>query len=172
MYLVQRTKYYLEYRDDEEALAKLNGVVYWRDLELEEMVGKKINFIKWDSNENSEIGYKWTKEGVEVSNTGEVYGVVYTPNFTLEPNRQYELLVSLTGEGMNKNMAVRVSSINGTAIQIREELFLKNDVTEVFTIPFTTTNDIEPEGQRIMFDHLGGTDGSFIVKSFMIRTMQ
>ncbi|NMA85350.1 MAG: hypothetical protein GX962_15975, partial [Epulopiscium sp.] len=172
MDLVQRTKYYLEYMDDEEALAKLEDVVYWRDLELEAATGtSKENWRKWNT-DGGKIDYQLTEEGIEIYNLGEGLGGIYTRNFTLKPSTEYQLIVKLLGQDMKTDMEVAVTSISGTSTQMRENIFLKDDQVEIYVINFTTTSDIQQEGQRIVFNHPGGTKGCCITKYIMLKKVK
>ncbi|NMA84093.1 MAG: hypothetical protein GX962_09550, partial [Epulopiscium sp.] len=168
MDLVQRTKYYLEYMDDEEALAKLEDVVYWRDLELEAATGaSKGNWRKWNA-DGGRIDDQLIEEGLKIWNSGDALGVIYTPNFTLNSEMEYELEVELIGDDMTENMVIGVTSTKGTYLQFIKTIGLKDSEVKKLTFRFITTDDIEPQSQRIIFHHLGGIEGTFTVKNVMI----
>ena len=169
MDLVQRTKYYLEYMDDEEALAKLEDVVYWRDLELEAATGaSKGNWRKWNA-DGGRIDDQLIEEGLEIWNDGEDYGVVNTPNFILEPKTEYELIIELKGCDISTDIFISVTSPNEVGTQFKEKVILKKNDTTTFTFGFISTEDIDPKGKCIMFKLRSQSDGSFIIKSLLIR---
>ncbi len=163
-----KAKYFIDNQDNPEKLAELEDIVYVSYLDLEGAMGIDEPWRKWDA-EGGKIRMEVSEEGLKVYNDGENYGFVYSQYFTLNPSTTYEVEVIFSKKGTQETFTSYIISESGDRIQTSEDVNLKEISNEIYRYEFATTENIEPGGQYIRFDHTGKNKDHFAIRQIVIR---
>ena len=111
---------------------------------------QKVNTSK--SYLSSEIISRETGNYLHIENKGEGLGYLYSKDFTLNPNQEYELSMKVRGNIQPGKFRVLVISRKGEYTQFSVAPEEINEDWQEFEFTFTT-DDIEPGVQFLRIDH-------------------
>lgn len=127
---------------------------------------QKVNTSK--SYLSSEIISRETGNYLHIENKGEGLGYLYSKDFTLNPNQEYELSMKVRGNIQPGKFRVLVISRKGEYTQFSVAPEEINEDWQEFEFTFTTTDDIEPGVQFLRIDHLGDDEGYIEIRDLYL----
>lgn len=161
-----RARYFLENFNKPEELAKLNNTVYISYLDLEGATGYDIQWNKWGPS-GTQIESEFTSHGLTVYNPGTARGIVYSPSFSLDKNKSYQMEILFSNSDLEQ-IKVDISSLGKTP-DISHVINTTHIVNGQYIFQFNTNELQDEKTKSIIFNHPGNTKKHFKVKQVIIR---
>lgn len=119
-------------------------IAYYFDVDLNS--DGKLDYIGIFNQANGKISYEKKNNGIRIINNGEGYGYLYTNLVDLEPNREYNINVKLSGKIKPENVDIYIYSPKSRKT-IQGQFKLEDIKLNPFnySLNFKTTNDLGSE---------------------------